>query len=349
VVIVALLSACGGGAARVATPPPAPDATTTEPTTPDAPQMESCVASERGYRLTFPASWSTNESAVAEPCRFFHPEAFVLPPQTEATGIAVNVRLNPVAFDEVVPSPGGSAVAEMLDRRVITIDGRRAIRSKTRSAGRALLPLGTIAVRWFVDAGDATLVAATSEAAAAGRFDDNVNVLDAMMQSLRILERPATCSARRSAPESTPQAELPQAVAAMRTAIRTAAKVCDYDELAALALAGDSQFTYSFGSGGAPAAFWRGAEAAGRAPMRTLIEILDAPFASRPVEAGTQYVWPSAYAYERWDDVPAAERKDLMRLYGEEDILRFEQFGSYLGERVGITAGGDWLFFVGGD
>jgi len=311
--------------------------------------MKSCVASERGYRLAFPASWSTNESADAEPCRFFHPETFTLPRQTEATGIAVNVRLNPVAFDEVVPAPGGSAVAEMLDRRVTTIDGRRAVRSETRSTGRALLPFGTVAVRWFVDAEDATLVAATSEAAAAGRFEDNVNVLDAMMQSLRILERPATCSARRSAPESTPQAELPQAVAATRTAISRAAKAYDYDELAALALAGDSQFTYSFGSRGAPAAFWRDAEAAGRAPLRTLIEILDAPFASRPVEAGTQYVWPSAYAYERWDDVPSAEREDLGRLYGDEDLLRFDQFGSYLGERVGITEGGDWTFFVGGD
>lgn len=244
VVMVALLSACGGGADRVATPPTAPEPTSSVPTTSDARPMKSCVASERGYRLAFPASWSTNESADAEPCRFFHPETFTLPRQTEATGIAVNVRLNPVAFDEVVPAPGGSAVAEMLDRRVTTIDGRRAVRSETRSTGRALLPFGTVAVRWFVDAEDATLVAATSEAAAAGRFEDNVNVLDAMMQSLRILERPATCSARRSAPESTPQAELPQAVAATRTAIRRAAKACDYDELAALALAGDSQFTH---------------------------------------------------------------------------------------------------------
>lgn len=67
------------------------------------------------------------------------------------------------------------------------------------------------------------------------------------------------------------------------------------------------------------------------------------------MEAGTQYVWPSAYAYERWDDVPSAEREDLGRLYGDEDLLRFDQFGSYLGERVGITEGGDWTFFVGGD
>ena len=28
---------------------------------------------------------------------------------------------------------------------------------------------------------------------------------------------------------------------------------------------------------------------------------------------------------------------------------RFERFGSYNGYRIGITAGGDWVFFVGGD
>jgi hypothetical protein len=33
----------------------------------------------------------------------------------------------------------------------------------------------------------------------------------------------------------------------------------------------------------------------------------------------------------------------------EEDFERFEQFGGYLGYRIGITADGGWRFFVSGD
>jgi len=36
-------------------------------------------------------------------------------------------------------------------------------------------------------------------------------------------------------------------------------------------------------------------------------------------------------------------------MYGQEDLRRFEQFGSYVGDRVGIAGSGDWIFFVGGD
>ena len=342
VVLMGALGACGAGADR-ATPSPSSQPATTQPET------LSCDAPERGYRLQFPKSWHTNDAGVADPCRFFHPEPFTLAPQTEAPGLAVSVRMNPLAFDDVVPSAEGSVAVEVLGTRSTTIDGRPAVRAETRATGNALLPLGTRAVSWFVDAGDGTLVATTSETASAGRYQDNVQVLDTMIQSLRLSDRESACSTGRSTPVPTRQSELPQPVSNMRMAIIDAARACDFDKLAELALAGDGTFTYSFGGGGRPAAFWREAEAAGQAPLRLLVELLDGPPATRQVEGSTQYLWPAAYGFERWQDVPASAREDLRRMYGDDDLRRFAQFGSYTGHRVGITESGDWIFFVGGD
>jgi hypothetical protein len=348
-VLAGALGACGDAGDGAGSPPSTGPGATTAPPGSAAPGTVVCDASERGYRLEFPESWFTNEAGIAEPCRFFHPEPFTVAPRTEATGIAVNVRLNPVALEKVAPPPEGSPASEVLGHRKTTIDGRPSVRAETRSKGQGLVPPGTRSVSWFVDAGDATLVATTSEAAAAGRYQDNVKVLDAMMQTLRLSDRKSTCSTGRSTPAPTRRSELPDAVSRTRLAIIEAARACDYDRLAQLALAGDSQFTYSFGGQGRPAAFWREAEAAGQAPLRTLVELLDGPSAIREAGGTTQYLWPVAYAFERWEDVPASAKEDLRRLYGDEDLRRFEQFGSYVGERVAITESGDWIFFVGGD
>lgn len=348
-VMAVALTSCGESGERVTPPPSAqPGATTTAPPATE-PGTQTCAASERGYRLEFPTPWFTNDAGIAEPCRFFHPEPFTLAPRTEATGIAVNVRLNPLRFEEAAPTPDGSPGSEVLERRTTTVDGRAAVRAETRTTGQGLLPPGTRVTAWFVDAGDGTLVATTSETAAAGRYEDNVEVLDAMMQSLRLSDRKSTCSTGRSTPAPTRHAELPEAVSDTRMAIIQAARACDYDKLAELALAGDSQFTYSFGGGDRPAAFWREAEAAGGEPLRMLVELLDGPAATRQAGGTTQYLWPAAYAFESWDDVPPSAREDLTRIYGEDDLRRFEQFGSYVGHRVGITQSGDWIFFVGGD
>lgn len=336
------LGACGEPGGR-ATPAPSsqPDAT--------LPGTTTCVAPDRGYRLQFPKSWHTNDAGIAEPCRFFHPEPFTLVPETEAPGLAISVRLNPLAFSEVAPSPERSAAREILGRRTTTIDGRSAVRAETRATGAGLLPRGTRAVSWFVDAGDGTLVATTSEAAGAGSYQDSVEVLDGIIDSLRISDRESTCSTGRSTAVPTRPSGLPQPVSRMRVAIIDAARACDYDKLAELALAGNGAFTYSFGGGGRPAAFWREGEAAGQAPLRLLVELLNGPSATREGGGTAQYVWPAAYAFERWEDVPAPAREDLGRIYSEEDLRQFEQFGSYLGHRVGITENGDWIFYVGGD
>lgn len=114
-------------------------------------------------------------------------------------------------------------------------------------------------------------------------------------------------------------------------------------------MAGDTPFTYSFGHRGDPASFWRSAEAEGRPLLRTLVALLDAPVASRAVAQTTHYLWPSAYTYDRWRDVPQRDRDALRSFHNAEDLRRFEEAGTYLGYRVGITRTGDWIFFLAGD
>jgi hypothetical protein len=310
--------------------------------------MVDCVAAKQGYELRFPEDWFTNDAGIAEPCRFFHPEPFTVDAGTEAAGIAVSVRLNPMSADQVTPSSDGPSAAETVERRATTVSGRAAVRLVTVATEGALRPEGARAVSWFVDASNGTVVATTSEAASAGRFQENVDVLDAMVHSLRLFQ-PQDCSAAQSAPDPVPQPDLPELVSEIRMQIIQAASACDYSRLAELALAGDSTFSFSFGGGEEPADFWRAAEGSGEAPLRLLVELLDGPFGTRSVDGVTQYLWPSAYAYERWDDVPQVARDHVADVYDEETLARFEQFGSYLGHRVGITGTGDWVFYIAGD
>ncbi len=159
----------------------------------------------------------------------------------------------------------------------------------------------------------------------------------------------ATCSAQDARADAVPQPGVPRRVGTMRASIVAAARSCDYERLAELALAGEAPFTYSFGEEGEPAAFWRRAEERGEPVLRSLVHLLESPYGERATDATTQYVWPSAYAYDRWQDVPPEAREALRPLYDEADFARFEQQGSYLGYRVGITRAGDWIFFVAGD
>ena len=158
----------------------------------------------------------------------------------------------------------------------------------------------------------------------------------------------ATCSAARLSQHVAPQ-ELPQPVEATRAAIIRAAIACDYETLTDIADRGTGGFTYSFGASGRPAEFWRGLERDGEPVLRTLVELLRLPFATRTVSGSVQYVWPSAYAYDDWADVPASDRQALRGIYTADDLEEFARFGSYAGYRVGMTGTGDWQFFIAGD
>jgi hypothetical protein len=157
------------------------------------------------------------------------------------------------------------------------------------------------------------------------------------------------CSAATSFATLEPQPGLPDRVAEVRLAIAEAAIGCQYRRLEALARANGESFTFTFGGADDPARYWRGQEKSGEEPMRYLVGMLDRPYGK--VSAGdlVTYVWPSAYAYQSWAEVPREAREALRPLYGDEDFEQFAEFGSYIGYRVGITDAGDWLYFVAGD
>jgi hypothetical protein len=141
--------------------------------------------------------------------------------------------------------------------------------------------------------------------------------------------------------------ELPQPVAETRTGILEAAVTCDFDRLASLA---GEDFTYSFGGGDDPAAYWSDAERAGDDLLAILVQVLgmshgELDTALPSGEETRLYYWPSAFGAD-----PTEEQwKEVAALYTAEEIAAMKDFGGYVGYRVGITASGEWLFFVAGD
>lgn len=339
-VAVLLLASCGEedeGAGGPATTSP-----TTATTVADGAVSLTQACEADRYRVDYPSGWSTNSGEVVPRCRFFHPEPFTVPEATEVVDRAVMIDIEPTPFSRMVESTAGPT-EEVIDRRELSVSGRQALRVETRSTD-GLLPEGTPSLRYMVDLDDTTLVAVTYGVEGLDH-ERNRTVLDAMVDTL-VIQADGDCSAAGLPAEPADDPDLPEPVAEMRDAIVAAATACDFDRLAELAKPG--AFTYSFGDSGDPAAFWRRTEAEGE-PLAALVHFLNRPFATRDVDDVTQYVWPRAYVYDSWEAVPAEDRDGLRPVYDAEDFERFDQFGSYTGYRVGITADGDWVFFVAGD
>jgi hypothetical protein len=155
--------------------------------------------------------------------------------------------------------------------------------------------------------------------------------------------REASCSAAglsADLPDLPEQPGLPAPVAETRRVIAEAAAACDYGVLERLALS-DGTFTYSFGEGEGPAVFWRDAEGRGEEPLAVLVRLLGLPH----VKEGRVYTWPSAAGPRATDE----DWESLKAAFTEEEIAQWRRFGAYIGYRVGITASGDWAFYVAGD
>lgn len=176
-------------------------------------------------------------------------------------------------------------------------------------------------------------------------FDGDVEAFYGWLQ--RGVPEEPSCSAAGLSLEMEEQPDLPSPVSELRREIVRQAVTCDYEDLEWLAIRdGGDDFTFSFGGGQSPAAFWHRQEEERGQPMRFLVELLDRPYGE--LDDGT-YVWPSAFAYDSWADVPTDHRWPLRPLYDSEDFEGFAEFGAYIGYRVGIAPDGDWLYFVRGD
>jgi hypothetical protein len=142
---------------------------------------------------------------------------------------------------------------------------------------------------------------------------------------------------------------LPAEVAATREAVLAAAHARDYDALEGLL--DPATFSYSFGENGDPIGYWRELEEEAEVPVLgdILPVVFETRFARLSDTAGDIYVWPSAAAKEapEWTE---QDIESMKALYTDEEIRTMrEDFGGYLGWRIGIREDGTWLYFVAGD
>jgi hypothetical protein len=307
------------------------------------------------YSVEPPDGWEVNGPAEAPPCRYFHPEPFEVPQNTEVTGIAVRMGYEETPFEVIVdPDP---VAQELLDRRDSQIDGKDAVRLHLRSTGEGLLNKGVELVQWVVRAGDhRTFTATTIQAGAfeaAGDFEANIEVLDAMVESLEFSVDEACSAAEMVSPVA--QVDLPDPVAKTRSRILEAALSCDYAGLAGLAelpsdgSAGRTGFTFSYGGSTDFGAFLEEGEDEGLDPLRKLVQVLGTTPREFEIRDEVQQVWPAAATYESWAAIPKASVDELGSIYTAEDLQSFARAEQYLGYRTAISTDGDWLYFVAGD
>jgi hypothetical protein len=148
------------------------------------------------------------------------------------------------------------------------------------------------------------------------------------------------------------QESLPQGVADVRAAIIAAATSCDYQALVTLA---GERFTTSFGGGGSE--MFEEWESMGDGKLGILVRLFGLGFARQEFEGDASqalgssvlYVWPAAFDYDTWEEIPDELVEELLAIHTQEELDQIAGFGSYAGWRTGITEEGDWAFFVAGD
>jgi hypothetical protein len=130
-----------------------------------------------GYRVDFPADWSTNEAGVLPACSWFGPGEVVVPE-------ASDVRTAPVTL-QVVDGPLAEVAVPMPDevaRTEVQVGGRPAVRTEQVTT-LGLYPEGTRITTWALDLGDRTLLADAVELPG-GDHERAVAVLDQMVGGL---------------------------------------------------------------------------------------------------------------------------------------------------------------------
>ena len=137
----------------------------------------SCT-SPAGYRVAFPADWSTNEAGVLPACSWFGPGGEVVVPE------ASDVRTAPVTL-QVVDGPLTEVAVPVPDevtRTELEVCGRQAVRTQQVTT-LGLHPKGTRITTWAVDLGGRTLLADAVELPG-GDHRRAVAVLGEMVASL---------------------------------------------------------------------------------------------------------------------------------------------------------------------
>ena len=158
---------------------PSPSA---EPT-PTPALAQRCVNADAGYAVRYPADWFVEDKAQIEPCAFFDDEPLDVPPQSEATGVAIRVDVRDVLIAQARQDALSEGEKEAEEAEVA---GRRAVRITGTLTEEVLLPAGTRVTSWLIELDGRTLIL-TADDAGAREYEAAVDVLDQMAESVEIL------------------------------------------------------------------------------------------------------------------------------------------------------------------
>jgi hypothetical protein len=290
-----------------------------------------CSNERYGYALGYPSDWHAPALSAESQCTFFAPTPIQLPESSDAFGPTLEAAPAQESFDELVASLTDERFEEVLERRELTLSGRRAVHVVSRATGEGLLDRGTESATYVVDHQPEPPLLLRTVRTPHSNWEERLRILDEAARTLVLFEP------ERAVGEEAP----PDAARRKRAALLQAAEAGDYDGLAELA--DPSGFEYTFGEevDGGPAAFWRAAEARGEdpTPAEALAAILRMPYTlSRGI-----YVWP--FAYDKTADELSSYERRLLEPLGSGGAFA----DGYLGWRAGIRPDGRWVFFVAGD
>ncbi len=141
------------------------------------PQDGNACTSPDGYRVAYPADWSTNADGVLPACSWFGPGEVVVPEASDARTAPVTLRVVDAPLAEVA-----GPVPDEVARTELEVAGRPAVRTEQVTT-LGLYPEGTHITAWALDLDGRTLVAEAVELPG-GDHERAVAVLDEMVQTL---------------------------------------------------------------------------------------------------------------------------------------------------------------------
>jgi hypothetical protein len=141
-------------------------------------------------------------------------------------------------------------------------------------------------------------------------------------------------------PAEDPLAGLSAATRATRDGLLAAARVGDWDAIAAL-LPTERRFTFSFGDEDDAVAFYTSLD---EDVAAVIVELLDGTWA----QAADVTVWPELHVRTPFV-LSDAERAAAVARVGADEVDAWIAADAYLGWRLGITDDGTWIFLVSGD
>ena len=139
------------------------------------PLTASCTNPEVGYTVNFPNNWFYNTHVSGEggaedveACRYFSSEDFTVTPGSEPTGVSIGMSRDRSAFD--------ASAGEQT-----TVGGRDAVRYEAESTTPGFEGMFYV---YSIDLGDGTTLTAQTSDRWVGDYEENKDILDAMMESL---------------------------------------------------------------------------------------------------------------------------------------------------------------------